>query len=52
MLGKAGGKGLTEDEMVRWHHHLMDLTLSTLLELVMDRDAQCAPIHEVINSRK
>ena len=26
---------MTEDEMVGWHHHLMDMSLSKLLELVM-----------------
>ena len=29
-------KGLTEDEMVGWHHRLDDTSLSELRELVMD----------------
>ena len=32
-------KGMTEDEMVEWHHQLMDMSLSELWELVMDRGA-------------
>ena len=32
-------KGTTEDEMVEWHHWLMDMSLSKLWELVMDRGA-------------
>ena len=32
-------KGTTEDEMAGWHHWLMDVSLSELRELVMDREA-------------
>ena len=32
-------KGMTEDEMVGWHHDLMDMSLSKLRELVIDREA-------------
>ena len=32
-------KGMTEDEMVGWHHHSMDVNLSKLLEIVKDREA-------------
>ena len=32
-------KGTTEDEMVGWHHQLMDMGLGELQELVMDREA-------------
>ena len=30
---------MTEDEMVGWHHKLMDMKMSKLQELVMDREA-------------
>ena len=39
MLGKIEGRrrrGLTEDEMVGWHHDSMDMSLSKLQELVKD----------------
>ena len=32
-------KGMTEDEMVGWHHWLMVMSLGGLQELVMDREA-------------
>ena len=30
---------MTEDEMAGWHHRLDGMSLSKLLELVMDREA-------------
>ena len=44
-------KGTTEDEMVGWHHRLDGRELSKLRELVMDREAWRAVIHEVAKSQ-
>ena len=37
--------------MAGWQHHLMEVSLSELQELVMDREARHAVIHGVAKSR-
>ena len=45
-------KGLTEDEMVRWHHWLDGVRcLSKLWKLVMDREAWHAAVHGFTKSQ-
>ena len=41
---KAEEKRATEDEMVRWHHHSVDINLGKLQEMVGDGEAWCAVV--------